>query len=101
MVIIIASVIYWIIVLLYEVCTGHKTKKTRTKLHWSKIQAQKKKKVKVKEKQKVKIILMGGGRQEKPPPTTSKNPFLPSKLSKIKKKHVAKGAEKLPEPEAP
>jgi hypothetical protein len=64
-------------------------------LHWSKIQAQNKHKEKVKEKQKVKIILMGSGHEKERP---KKNPFLPSS-SKIKKKHIAKGAEPPPAPE--
>lgn len=32
---IVASLIYWIVVLLYEICTGAKNKKTRTKLQWA------------------------------------------------------------------
>lgn len=93
MFLIIVSVIYWIIVLLYEICTGWKTKKTRTKLHWSKIKAKKKEKVQVREKQKVKIILMPGVNKV---PKNNIFKQLPTKSLQVKKKHTPIGAS--PEP---
>jgi len=38
-VIIITSITYWFVVLLYEVCTGKRNKKTRSKLHFSKLKS--------------------------------------------------------------
>lgn len=34
---IVGSLIYWVVVLVYEICTGAKNKKTRTKLQWAKM----------------------------------------------------------------